>query len=112
MRVFRRFPQLVGGRMLLCKGRASGFVCGMDIAAKILQDTDTCARPSDVKLHPAVVPPLPRPSVAVTARESRDPGHDIVVIGASAGGIRALTTVIARLPATIDATLFVVQHVA
>jgi two-component system chemotaxis response regulator CheB len=36
---------------------------------------------------------------------------DIFVIGSSAGGIEALKILVGRLPAEIDATLFVVQHV-
>lgn len=39
-------------------------------------------------------------------------GHDIVVIGSSAGGIRALTTLFAALPAHLPATFCVVQHVS
>ena len=40
------------------------------------------------------------------------PGHDIIVIGASAGGIKALGVLVGALPADIDATLFIVQHLA
>jgi len=40
------------------------------------------------------------------------PVHDIIVIGASSGGIEALTEVVARLPEDIPAALFVVVHVA
>jgi two-component system chemotaxis response regulator CheB len=38
--------------------------------------------------------------------------HDIIVIGSSAGGIKALTTIITHLPADIDAGIFIVQHLA
>ena len=38
------------------------------------------------------------------------PGHDIIVIGASAGGLKALSTIVSSLPADIDAALFIVQH--
>lgn len=38
-------------------------------------------------------------------------GHDIVVIGASAGGVEALTRVAAGLPADFPAAIFVVLHV-
>jgi two-component system chemotaxis response regulator CheB len=38
------------------------------------------------------------------------PGRDIVVIGGSAGGITALRDVVAELPRTLEATLFVVVH--
>jgi two-component system chemotaxis response regulator CheB len=38
--------------------------------------------------------------------------RDIVVIGASAGGVAALRRLVSLLPADIDASLFVVQHLA
>lgn len=39
------------------------------------------------------------------------PGHDIVVIGASAGGVEALKTVMSGLPADLPASIFVVLHI-
>jgi two-component system chemotaxis response regulator CheB len=38
-------------------------------------------------------------------------GHDIIVIGASAGGVEALREITRGLPANLPATLFVVLHV-
>ena len=38
-------------------------------------------------------------------------GH-VIVIGTSAGGLKALSAVLSQLPANIDATIFVVQHLA
>src|SRR5262245_26845401 len=38
------------------------------------------------------------------------PGRDIIVIGASAGGIRALQELVAALPPDLPAAVFVVQH--
>jgi two-component system, chemotaxis family, protein-glutamate methylesterase/glutaminase len=43
--------------------------------------------------------------------EYRSVPRDIVVIGASAGGIEALTTIIAHLPHDLPAALFVVVHI-
>jgi two-component system chemotaxis response regulator CheB len=38
--------------------------------------------------------------------------HDIVVIGTSAGGLKALSTVLSDLPADLGAAIFIVQHLA
>src|SRR4051794_14973060 len=38
------------------------------------------------------------------------PGHDIVVMGASAGGVGALSRLGAALPADLDAAVFIVLH--
>ena len=38
--------------------------------------------------------------------------HDIVVIGASAGGIEVLASMVGKLPADLEASLFVVVHVS
>jgi two-component system, chemotaxis family, protein-glutamate methylesterase/glutaminase len=39
-------------------------------------------------------------------------GHDIVVIGTSAGGLKAVGAVLSQLPADLPAAVFVVQHLA
>jgi two-component system chemotaxis response regulator CheB len=39
------------------------------------------------------------------------PGHDIIVIGASSGGVEVLTSLASRLPETLPAAIFVVLHV-
>jgi two-component system, chemotaxis family, protein-glutamate methylesterase/glutaminase len=43
--------------------------------------------------------------------EEHTTGHDIVVVGASAGGVEALRTMVSRLPADLPAAVFVVLHV-
>jgi two-component system chemotaxis response regulator CheB len=40
------------------------------------------------------------------------PGHDIIVIGASSGGIESLIEVVAGLPQDLSAAIFVVLHVS
>lgn len=40
------------------------------------------------------------------------PGHDIIVIGASAGGLKALSAIVSALPTDMDAVFFIVQHLA
>jgi chemotaxis response regulator CheB len=39
------------------------------------------------------------------------PGHDIIVVGASAGGVESLSQLVRALPASLPAALFVVLHV-
>ncbi len=39
-------------------------------------------------------------------------GHDIIAIGTSAGGLKALGAIVGALPADLDAVLFIVQHLA
>lgn len=38
--------------------------------------------------------------------------HDIIVIGASMGGVQALSTLVAQFPADLPAAIFIVQHVS
>src|SRR5688572_33227784 len=40
------------------------------------------------------------------------PGHDIVVVGASAGGIETLRSLAPKLPADLPAAVFVTVHVS
>jgi len=48
---------------------------------------------------------------ACVGGEKAMPGHDIIVIGTSAGGLEPLTTLAAGLPADLPAALFIVQHI-
>lgn len=39
------------------------------------------------------------------------PGHDIIVIGASAGGVEALVTLVRQFPEDLPASIFIVLHI-
>src|SRR6184192_4129051 len=39
------------------------------------------------------------------------PHHDVIVVGASSGGVEALTTLLAQLPEDLPAAMFIVLHV-
>ena len=39
-------------------------------------------------------------------------GHDIIVIGASVGGVEALSNLVAQFPEDLEAAIFIVQHVS
>ena len=39
------------------------------------------------------------------------PRHDVIVIGASAGGVEALITLVGSLPARLPAAIFLVLHI-
>jgi hypothetical protein len=40
------------------------------------------------------------------------PGHDIIVVGTSAGGVETLQTLVGGLPCDLPAAIFIVLHVA
>src|SRR5437763_8135292 len=39
-------------------------------------------------------------------------GHNVIVIGTSAGGLEALDALVSQLPTELPATIFIVQHMA
>jgi two-component system, chemotaxis family, protein-glutamate methylesterase/glutaminase len=45
-------------------------------------------------------------------RQMRAKGHDIIVVGTSAGGLEALDQLIGQLPTGLAASMFIVQHLA
>jgi two-component system chemotaxis response regulator CheB len=45
-----------------------------------------------------------------TPHPPRTTGYDIIVIGASAGGVEALKVLVSQLPPDLQAALFMVQH--
>lgn len=55
---------------------------------------------------------VPQAEATRSAAATTRPGHDIVVIGASAGGLAALRAMCAALPRDLDAALFVVVHIS
>ncbi|HEU4754883.1 MAG TPA: chemotaxis protein CheB, partial [Armatimonadota bacterium] len=44
--------------------------------------------------------------------EQESHGHDIIVVGASAGGVEALSALAAQLPRDLPAAVFVVLHIS
>ena len=50
--------------------------------------------------------------LSLTKKKEFMPGHDIIVIGASAGGLKALGAILGNLPSDIDAAIFIVKHLA
>src|SRR5262245_1482796 len=51
-----------------------------------------------------------RPWNRLTSAATRMPRHDTIVIGASAGGLQALTTLLERLPPSLPAAVLIVVH--
>lgn len=56
------------------------------------------------------VRPVSRPSAPTTRRPSGSVARDVVIVGSSTGGPRALYTLIPSIPADIPAALLLVQH--
>jgi two-component system chemotaxis response regulator CheB len=74
------------------------------------------ARPAGRCGEHASCAPAPRTAAAAATGASLLPkralaGHDIIVIGASAGGVEAVSRVVADLPRDLAAAVFVVVHI-
>src|SRR5436309_1279857 len=54
---------------------------------------------------------LARASERLIRKEMEYRGHDIIVIGASLGGVEAISTVVASLPVNLPASVFVTLHI-
>src|SRR5689334_16222811 len=62
-------------------------------------------------IHTISSPALTPAAAPVTDRGPAMPGRDIIVIGASAGGVEALTNLARQLPPDLPAAVFIVLHV-
>jgi chemotaxis response regulator CheB len=62
-----------------------------------------------IAFHPAYAERI-RSAESDPVRSTRRPGHDIIVIGASAGGVEALRQLVHDLPAELPAAVFIVLH--
>lgn len=91
-RFFCRAPRLPDGRRE---------TCGIDGVNGPVEGASPC---HSLDVAVPLIPPL--------FRVPAMPNRDIVVVGASAGGIEALGEMVAGLPPRFVAALFVVQHVA
>src|SRR5947207_13423492 len=54
---------------------------------------------------------LPRTNRVSLSPGGKMPGHDIIVVGASAGGVEALVTLARSLKHNLQAAVFVVLHI-
>jgi len=90
--------------------RANIAVVMDEVIAKVRLAAQTRLRPAAAKsTGPLRVEADNRPPTRATARPLRN-RDKVVVIGASTGGPRALSEVMAHLPADLPATMLIVQH--
>jgi hypothetical protein len=93
----RASARQVAVRQALADAAALAFVSLQQPPAGVAPDTATVAMAT-------AEPP------AAAALPTREPFHRVIVIGASAGGVAALLSLLARLPADLSAPIFLVPH--
>jgi two-component system chemotaxis response regulator CheB len=103
-------PVCCSGRALRSRSDGGGAPCGRWVASTgmgpVLVGTPTRGRDG-------IIPSSACPCVddARPEKEVGMPAHDIIVIGASAGGMDALQNLVRGLPPDLPAALFVVWHI-
>jgi two-component system chemotaxis response regulator CheB len=75
-----------------------------EVVAKVRAAAGARVRPMPLAVEARLAPGAPKPTRSLRARDR------VVVIGASTGGPRALHTVVEQLPASLEAAVFIVQH--
>lgn len=77
--------------------------------AELIQKLERLLEPETAPQSPRDLPPMRRPSPSLIAPVSGD-AFDVVAIGASTGGIHALSQLLREVPATCRAPILVTQH--
>jgi len=91
------------------KPRLSGEEYGDSFAARLIEKVRILSRVKVIRRWPSRVA---KAAVVDLPAAYRQGGRDILAIGASTGGPKAVMSIMKNLPADLKATVFVVQHIA